>query len=295
MTGSDGVTFWKEPPGVHLYLRAVTTNTSDPRFWALTRPDRLTFYYNHDGFPTFVRDRNGNEISFTLSVVQPGDDPGGPKFHVTRVTDAAGQGAGAAPHRSFDITYLTRATARKPQLRGKVASITDHLFDPTRTGHELAFAYYDDGNLLSITEQGGSNADGSPLSAKSRAFTYTPSDGSGPAIPDAADRVNPNPGTSNQSTRIYSVRDPLGHETLFTYNGPGSAQDRWKLASIQDRAGATTRFSYDDVTLATTVAAPTPGGQTARTSRYAYDVQGRPASIRDPASRPRSSGAPTTR
>ncbi len=129
----------------------------------------MTSWYNHDGFPTFVTDKNGNTLSYTLSAVQPGDDPGGPKFHVTQVTDAAGQGSSPAPNRSFNVTYFARATARKPQIRGKVASITDHL------GHELDFSYYDDGNLLGITEQGGSNADGSFLPSRSVIFTYTTS------------------------------------------------------------------------------------------------------------------------
>ena len=275
VTGGDGVTFWKEPPGVHLYLRSVTTDTTNPKYWAITRPDRTAFYFNSDGYPTFVTDKNGNTISFTLTAVQPGDDPGGPKFQVTKVTDASGQGTNPAPNRSFNLTYFTKATARKPQIRGKVASITDHL------GQEIDLAYYDDGNLLSSTQKGSSTVDGSSLT-RGWVFTYTTSDGSGPAIPNAADRVNPDPKTANESTRIYSVRDPLGHETLFTYNGPTSGQDRWKLASVQDRAGASTSFSYDDVNLATTVAEPTPSGQTARTSRYAYDVQGRPTSIRDP-------------
>jgi RHS repeat-associated protein len=276
VTGSDGITFWQEPPGVHLYLRAVTTDSTNPKFWAITRPDRTTFYFNSAGYPTFVTDKNGNTISFTLTAVQPGDDPGGPKFHITTVTDAAGQGSSPAPNRSFAINYFSKATARKPQIRGKVASITDHL------GHELDFSYYDDGNLLSLTELGGTNADGSPLANRSWIFTYTTSDGSGPAIPDPTQRVNPDPKTPNESTRIFSVRDPLGHETLFTYNGPGSSRDRWKVASIQDRAGSTTSFSYDDVNLVTTVAAPTPTGQTPRTTRYTYDVNGRPISITNP-------------
>src|SRR5262252_4233651 len=142
VTNPDGTTSWFEPPGVHLFLRSVTTDTTNPRFWALTRPDRVTFWYNSAGFPTFVTDKNGNTLSFTLSAVQPGDDPGGPKFHVTQVTDAAGQGTNPAPNRSFNITYFTKATAKKPQIRGKIASITDHL------GHQLSFGYYDDGNLL---------------------------------------------------------------------------------------------------------------------------------------------------
>ena len=265
VTGADGVTFWKEPPGVHLYLRSLTTDVADPRYWAATRPDRVTFYFNAAGYPTFVSDRNGNTISFTLSAVQPGDDPGGPKFHVTKVIDAAGQGASPAPNRSFDITYFTKATARKPQIRGKISRITDHLL------HAVDFAYYDDGNLLSITEAGGANADGTALADRTWSFTYTDSSGSGPAN-------NP----SSQSSLIYSARDPLGHETLFAYNGPGTNQNRWKVASVTDRAGNTTTFGYDITNRVTTVAAPTPSGQTARTTKYGYDSDGKPVSITDP-------------
>src|SRR5499427_1071902 len=284
VTNPDGTTSWFEPPGVHLFLRSVTTDTTNPKFWAITRPDRVTFWYNSAGFPTFVTDKNGNTLSFTLSAVQPGDDPGGPKFHVTQVTDAAGQGPNPAPNRSFNITYFTKQTAKKPQIRGKVASIIDHLFDPNHpeNGHQLLFTYYDDGNLLKITEAGGFNADGTPLASRSWIFTYTTSDGSGPAIPNAPDRVNPDPKTPNESTKIFSVRDPNGNETQFTYNGPTSSIDRWKLASVQDRAGNVTRFSYDNVNQVTTVAEPTPSGQTARTYKYAYDVQGRPTQITDP-------------
>jgi RHS repeat-associated protein len=187
---------------------------------------------------------------------------------VTQVTDAGG--------RSFNVTYFTKQTARKPQIRGKVASITDHV------GHEWDFSYYDDGNLLALTEQGGFNADGTPLASRSVIFTYTTSDGSGPAIPSAADRVNPDPKTPNESTKIFSVRDYNGHETTFAYNGPGSSIDRWKLALVTDRVGNTSNFTYDDVNQVTTVAEPTPSGQTARTYRYAYDTRGRPTQITDP-------------
>jgi YD repeat-containing protein len=285
VTGSDGVTFWEEPAGVHLYLRQVSTDTTlQGRFWAITRPDRVTFFYDSLGFPTAVVDKNGNTISFTLTAVQPGDDPGGPKYHVTQVTDAAGQGSSPAPNRSFNIAYFTKATARKPDIRGKIASITDHLFDASKPGQgiEFSFSYYDDGNLLRITEGGGHNADGSFLADRSVVFTYTTSDGSGPAIPNASDRVNPDPKTPNESTKIFSVRDYNGHETTFAYEGPTTGIDRWKLASTTDRASNVTSFSYDDTNQVTTVAEPTPSGQTARTSKYAYDVQGRPTQITDP-------------
>ena len=52
----SGVVYWIEPPGVHLYLRQYST-TDTTRWWAFTRPDRVTFFYNQAGpgcapFPT---------------------------------------------------------------------------------------------------------------------------------------------------------------------------------------------------------------------------------------------------
>jgi RHS repeat-associated protein len=261
-TDSNNDGYWEAPAGVHLYLRA--TGSSDPnKYWAFTRPDRVTFYYDQSGFPQSVVDGNGNTLTFTESSVAPADDPGGPKFKITKVTDAGG--------RAFNITYFTKADAKKPQIRGKVKSITDHL------GRELDFDYYFDGNLLRITQKGGTNPDGSFLPDRSFVFTYTTSDGSGPAIPLAANRVNPDPGTANESTRIYSVRDPRGNETLFAYLGPGFGTDRWKIASLTDRATKVTSFAYDTVNRVTTVTEPL-----SRVSKYAYDVEGKVTKITNP-------------
>jgi len=259
-SNNDGA--WEAPAGVHLYLRP--TGSSDPaRYWALTRPDRVTFYYDQSGFPTSVVDRNGNGLTLTESPVAPADDPGGPTFKITKVTDAGG--------RDFAIAYFTKDDAKKPQIRGKVKSIVDHV------GRKLEFDYYFDGNLLRITQKGGVNPDGSSLPDRSFVFTYTTSDGSGPAIPLAADRVNPDAKTPNQSTRLYSVRDPLGHETRFAYLGPGAGTDRWKLASLTDRASNVTTFTYDTTNRVTTVTEPLT-----RTSKYAYDVEGKVTKITNP-------------
>jgi RHS repeat-associated protein len=255
---------WEAPAGVHLYLRP--TGLTDPnKYWALTRPDRVTFYYDQNGYPQSVVDGNGNTLTFTESSVAPADDPGGPKFKVTKVTDAGG--------RSFTITYFTKTDAKKPQIRGKVKSITDHL------GRELDFGYYLDGDLLRLTEKGGTNPDGALLADRSFVFTYTTSDGSGPAIPLAANRVNPDEKTSNQSTRVYSLRDPRGNETVFTYLGSGAGTNRWKLASITNRAGATTTYAYDTPNQVTTVTEPLN-----RVSKYTYDIEGKVTQITNPLS-----------
>ncbi|MFL5936133.1 MAG: DNRLRE domain-containing protein, partial [Gaiellaceae bacterium] len=261
-TDSNNDGYWEAPAGVHLYLRA--TGSTDPnKYWALTRPDRVTFYYDHDGYPQSVVDGNNNTLTFTESSVAPADDPGGPRLKVTKVVDAK--------NRSFTVTYYTKADAKRPQIRGRVKQITDHV------GRTLLFDYYLDGNLLRITQKGGVNPDGTTLPDRSFVFTYTTSDGSGPAISSATARANPDAGTANESTRLYSVRDPRGHETTFSYLGPGYGTDRWKLASITDRAQKTTTFAYDTTNRVTTVTAPL-----ARKSTYSYDAEGKVTAITNP-------------
>ena len=176
-TGTDGITRWAEPPGVNLYLRSLAA--SDPKGrWALTRPDKVTFYFDADGFPTMVEDRNGNRITFVLEDTPPGEDPGGPKKRIIRVTDASGS-------RSFVVDYWSKDEIKKAHVRGKIQSITDH------SGSRLDFHYYEDGNLRKLVQVGGLNANGTRLADRSFVFTYTTSNGAGPAIPAAADRADP--------------------------------------------------------------------------------------------------------
>ncbi|HZN71745.1 MAG TPA: Ig-like domain-containing protein [Micromonosporaceae bacterium] len=265
-TNGDGTTTWTEPPGVNLYLRT-TTDPDANRRWALTRPDNVTFYFDPDGYPTAVVDRNGNTLTFVLADVDGGEDPGGPKRRVTAVTDAAG--------RSFTIDYYSRDEAKKAHVRGKIQRITDH------SGSALDFGYYEDGNLRKLIQHGGSEANGEALADRSFVFTYATSNGAGPAIPDALLRADPDPRTPNQSTRIYSVRDPRRTETRYAYYGPSEgAHLRWKLKSRTNRLGHITNFSYDIVARRTTVNAPL-----ARDTQYAYDTDGKVTSIVDPAER----------
>jgi RHS repeat-associated protein len=260
-TSNDGIAY-QEPDGLHLYLRRYST-TDAARKWALTTINRVTYFYDSDGFPTSVEDKNGNRITFTLQTTPAGEDPGGPKKRVTAVTDAGG--------RAFTITYWAKSHKTKSHVRGRIKRITDH------SGSPLDFEYYEDGNLRKLIQRGGTNADGSYLADRSFVFTYTTSPGDGPAIPLAADRVDPNPRTPNQSTRLYSIRDPRGNETRFGYLGSGNGEDRWKLASRTDRAGAVTDYVYDAVNRITTVNLPV-----SRTWKYGYDVEGKTTSIVNP-------------
>lgn len=262
-TDADGITRFTEPPGVNLYLRSVPTNTADRR-WAATRPDNVTFYYDTDGFPTAVVDRNGNTLKFNLQTTPPGEDPGGPKKRVTSITDPGG--------RNFTIDYYSRAEAKKAHIRGKIQTILDH------TGSALDFQYYEDGNLLSLVQRGGLKANGDALPDRSIVFTYTTSNGAGPAITDPAARANPDPHTPNQSTRIYSVRDANQHESTFAYYlASDGAQLRWKLKSRTDREGNVTSYAYDTTNRVTTVSAPM-----SRITKFTYDTTGKVTSIVNP-------------
>ncbi len=257
--------YWEEPAGVHLYLRQLPPGDAT-RTWALTRPDRVTFYFDQDGYPTFVKDGNGNGLTFTLETVPAGTDPGGPTKRVTAVTDEGG--------RTFTLDYYAAAESPTLAVRGKLQRLTDH------TGSRLDFDYYDDGNLLRLTQRGGTNADGTYLADRSYVFTYTTADGTGPAIPTPANRVNPDPATIDQSTRLYSVRDPRGTETTFAYCSAtdcGAAANRWKLKTRTDRAGSFTAYAYDATNRITTVTAPL-----SRESDYAYDTQGSVTQITNP-------------
>jgi RHS repeat-associated protein len=274
VTGGDGITRFTEPPGVNLYLRSVPTNPPERR-WAVTRPDKVTFYFDTDGFPTFVEDRNGNRIAYTLEPTPPGEDPGGPKKRITRVTDAGG--------RSFTVDYWSKDEAKKAHVRGNVQRITDH------DGSALDFDYYDDGNLLRLTQRGGTTAGGEFLADRSFVFTYTTSSGADPAIPTLSARQNPDPKTANQSTRLYSVRDPNEHETTYAYMLATDGQQlRWRLKSRTDRperegetTGQTTSYGYDLTNRVTTVTKPdVPPGT--RVTRYTYDPTGKVTRIVNP-------------
>ncbi len=263
-TNADGTTSWTPPPGFDLYLRSITTDTTSARYWAVSRPDNVTFYYNYGGWPTAVVDKNGNTLSFTETPTPAGEDPGGPPYRITTVTDPGG--------RAITIGYYTKAQTDNAHQRGRISDITDHL------GHVLHFNYYTDGNLLRITQRGGTNADGSFLADRSWVFTYLTSNGAGPAIPNAADRVNPDPKTPNEDSQIYSVRDPRGKETLYAYylnsDGPALAG---RVKTLTDRAGHATGYGYDTTNAVTTVTDPLSHATT-----YTYDASGRVTKITNP-------------
>jgi RHS repeat-associated protein len=260
---ADNTPYYEEPAGVHLYLREYSA-TDPARKWAITRPDRTTFFFDREGWPTSVEDNNGNRITFTVVRVPPAEDPGGPRYRITKVTDAGA--------REFELTYWPKAEARSPHVRGKVKRITDH------TGSALDFEYYDDGNVRKFIQR-GSTGGGMPVPDREWIFTYTDSNGDAPAL-DATQRANPPLHVGNQSTRIYSVRDPRGHETEFKYYGTSHPDMRWRVTERENRANEKTAFTYDAAARRTTVTAPM-----SRVTKFDYDSKGQVTKITDPLDR----------
>jgi len=256
-----GTSGYAAPPGVHLYLRG---GGSGDTTWALTKPDRTSFYYNAAGYPTQDQDGRTNTLSQHETTVAAGDDAYGLAQHVDQITDAGG--------RNFSVSYYTKADTGLPALRGKVKSLSDHL--TSTDARTLRFDYYNDGNLMRITQAGGQNPDGSWLADRSVLFTYTTLDGSGPAIPTATGRLNPDPGTQ-QGTKLYSAIDFRVNETTFSYSSSGLTQGA--LTAWTDRTGKQTSFAYTPASSTTTESKPL-----ARTWSYSFDSAGRVTSITDP-------------
>jgi RHS repeat-associated protein len=210
---------WDPRPGTHWYLREDTNSST--RRWLVTTPNRVTYFYDCGGNPTFARDKNGNELTFVL------DDPYScsESKQVLEVKDAA--------QRSFTLAYYAGGIHNK-----RLKSITDH------TGHMLEFFYDpqggDHGNLIQIVEHGVLDSS-TCASDVNRCFNFT-------YEPDGSQR----------NRQLLTVVDPLSHTTSFDYVATGTQEDKlWKRT---DRMTALTTFAYttqsDPGTNTTTVTAP---------------------------------------
>ena len=266
------VLYYQQPAGVHLYARKYSTAATTTKKWAFTRPDRVTYFFDQDGYPTSVEDGNTaadgsaqpNAITYTYTAVAASDDPGNNAKHITAVTDAAG--------RPFTIGYYSKDDPVQARVRGRIKTLADH------SGSTLRFEYYDDGNLRRLIQKGGGPAE-VKVNDRIWVFTYTHSSLNGAAITDADLRRDPSPDTAPQSTALFSVRDPKGRETTFTYVTSG--QNKRKLASRTARDGGLTAYSYNIPAKTTTMVEPvTP--TTTRTSTYTYDPAGRPTRLVNP-------------
>ena len=197
----------------------------------MTSPSRVTYFFDCGGVPRFVKDKNGNELTFAV------DDPDNckPTKRVTDVTDAGG--------RSIHLDYYGGGGGEENK---RVSRITDH------SGRALEFCYDSEGgdhpNLLRIIDHpiGDLSTCKAPAST-SRSFVFT-YEGEG----------------SQQHRQMLTVRDPRLSLTTFAYYPPGDPRED-KLQTRIDRASASTGFNYTTQpspgTNTTTVTAPPTSAQ----------------------------------
>ena len=259
-TSTDGVT-WLAPAGVHLYFRRYSTSDA-ARAWAVTRPDGVTFFFDTLGYPTFVKDTNGNQLTFQEQALPDGTE---------RVTSVVDQGG-----RSIALTYYSATDTAQAAVVGRLKTLTDHV------GTSLAFDYDPTGNLLHITEHGAPNmlavpdrtigfaygADGRMSSeidprGHSTAFTYqsdgklaTRVDRNGATTSFTYDTVNSTTtvtpptgtdGTSRASSYLYDAEGKVTQITNPLGQHIGIAWDSQRnVTRVTEPSGKHVDYAYND-------------------------------------------------
>ena len=169
--GADGpdldteADYWIPPAGVQLHLRR--WSDGDPyRAFAATRPDGVTFFFDSNGFPTSIVDRNGNEMTFWYLFGNEGPDwceytdssqgvpadPANCTYKLAQVSDPGG--------RSVNFGYQTESSGW-PET-GQLNWVTDHADRTT------LFEYDESGNLATLV-QAAYDAGAAPVQVRLRA------------------------------------------------------------------------------------------------------------------------------
>ena len=108
-TGNAAGTYYTAPAGVRLYLKYDAAAAADKR-WQLVKPDRTVFFFDAQGYPTRVQDKDANALTYALTDPIPaGEDAYGLSKRATTLTDAGG--------RAFTIAYYSKAETGRPALR----------------------------------------------------------------------------------------------------------------------------------------------------------------------------------
>ncbi|MEW2506027.1 hypothetical protein AB0878_36805 [Amycolatopsis sp. NPDC047767] len=196
---------YDHPKGVHLYLQR-DGGTDPSRRWKMTKPDRTEFWFDDEGWLTAVRDRNGNEQTYTYTLRKSNNQP---RKFLAYVTDPAGR-------QTMSVDYYTKADTQNPKIIDQVKAIRDI------SGRTLTFAYSDKGLLVDLVDGAGS------AQPKPFHFDYDATQGN----------------KNVKLVKITDPRG--NPTNLAYYTAPVDPQDKWKLHTITDRLGNATTFSYVD-------------------------------------------------
>ncbi|WP_270006592.1 polymorphic toxin-type HINT domain-containing protein [Solirubrobacter deserti] len=296
LTDVDGTyhEFWRvpntnrfsAPAGVELAFRIYST-TDPARKFAATRPDGVTFFFDTEGYQTYITDRNNNTIRFDYERYSKvtgnvSDCNGSPSANllctkrVIRVVDPYGvqHGGAETAKRSLTISYRPGPTLPTGShtldihdvqalagpvggRAGRISRIVDHA------GRVTDFGYDADGYLTTLKQGEVVSPNGTPSTAHVRTTTLTYA-GSGP------------------NRQLASVIDPRGNDTTLAYEtpaAPGAAGVKsvgMRSTSITNRRDHATAFSYDDPNRCFTATAPVN-----RDTKYCTDTVGRAVTITD--------------
>ena len=269
------------PPGVDLRLRTYSAAAEDAvggqilpeqrkQFWAMTRPDGVTYFFDGWGFLRSIKDRDGNELRYIYEHVIPatGNDctrlvepvpsattvtDAGCEPRLAKVVDAAGNdGSAPVAERTISIDYFDAADLGIDASRllepaylsglandvlhrlGKVRMVTDHA------GRNLQFIYDDRGMLQSFSESAGTEAQ--PSQRRETDFEYSQ---------DQLDLTD--------WPQLSKITDPRGNSTTITYKpnsylpgttdpleDAGGERPKRRVATITNRADNKRIYTYGE-------------------------------------------------
>lgn len=208
-----------QPAGVHMFLQK-TNSGDETRAWTMTRPDRSQFVFDDEGYQRLVRDRNGNELTFTYERVRQNNRT----VQVLRyLTDPANRqtltldyyAAGDAGDVYVNGTRTAVAAIGYDRVVGRLKSMTDV------SGRQIMLVYSDGGLLREVTDGAGT------AEAKVFGFAYDESRGA-------------------ENARLIRVDDPRKNKSRIDYYDGDDPFTLGKVSTLTDRLNKATAIEYAD-------------------------------------------------
>ncbi|WP_444536582.1 DNRLRE domain-containing protein [Streptomyces sp. BR1] len=214
------ITTGTPPPGVHLLLQGTACKPQDTnaRAWRMTRPDRTTYYFDCEGYPTAQVDANGNEADFSYTARQSQNQP---EEFLDHISDPLHNQTLTLAYynKGDDFSYIDSTGALVSGTNLTDPAIIDHVRSITDvSGRTVDFYYTGQGLLGRFVDGAGSGV------AKTFNFTYDATQGM-------------------KNVKLVAVQDPRGNSTKLAYY-PNSSSTKWWTQTVTDRDGYATGFAY---------------------------------------------------